>query len=156
MTHSRSLLVRSAALAGVTALAFASLAGCSGSDGAADSGANASAQTDAGAEGDLGGIISAEEVKDLMDNGEDFVLLDVRSPEEFAAQHIDGAENLNVEDITADTAAQAIGSTDAKVVLYCRSGHRAGIAMQALLGLGYTDVASMGAISDWPYGYVEG
>ena len=138
---------RTAAFAGATLLALGSLSGCSFS------------QTSSGPASQSEGAsvaITAEEVKAMMDEGTEFVLLDVRTPEEFAAAHIDGAVNLSHDLVDANTAAEVIPSKDTKVVLYCRSGNRTGQTVPVLQSLGYTQVYDMGAMSSWTYGYVEG
>ena len=136
----RSLSARIAAIGATLALSFSALAGCS----------DTNEQTTQGE----GTSISAQDVKTMVDAGDDFVFLDVRTPEEYAEAHIDSAENLPVDSINADTASEFIPSTDTPVVVYCRSGHRAGIAVDTLNSLGYTNVKNMGGISEWTWGYV--
>ena len=77
------------------------------------------------------------------------VLVDVRTPAEFAAGHIAGATNIDVE---AGDFATKIGSLDkgAAYALYCRSGNRSGVAMQAMLSSGFTHVFHLGGgIGAW-------
>ncbi|MFN8085345.1 MAG: rhodanese-like domain-containing protein [Dermatophilaceae bacterium] len=77
------------------------------------------------------------------------VLVDVRTPAEFAAGHIAGATNIDVE--AADFATK-IGALDkgAAYALYCRSGNRSGVAMQAMLSSGFTHVFHLGGgIGAW-------
>ncbi|WP_372870692.1 rhodanese-like domain-containing protein [Shewanella sp.] len=64
------------------------------------------------------------------------MVVDVRTPEEFAEGHIEGAINIPFEQINSEFAALGI-SKDTKVVLYCRSGRRSGIANDALIAAGY-------------------
>lgn len=71
------------------------------------------------------------------------LLIDVRTPAEFAAGHIDGARPIPYEQIAAQIGALA-PDKNASIVLYCHSGRRAGIAQQALLDLGYTHVVNAG------------
>ena len=73
------------------------------------------------------------------------VLVDVRSPEEFASKHLDGAINVP----SADVASHDFGGKDKAVVLYCQAGHRSEKAAQALAGQGYTHVHLLGAMSAW-------
>ena len=72
-------------------------------------------------------------------------LVDVRSPDEYAAKHIEGAENAPVE--TADT--RDLGPKDSAIVLYCASGRRSARAAAALRARGYTRVYDLGAMSSW-------
>ncbi|WP_230656061.1 rhodanese-like domain-containing protein [Psychrobacter sp. I-STPA10] len=75
------------------------------------------------------------------------VWVDVRSPEEFATGHVLGADNLPHEDIVSLATTQGYAKDDT-LLLYCRSGHRAGIARQSLLNAGYTDVQNLGGFDD--------
>jgi rhodanese-related sulfurtransferase len=65
-------------------------------------------------------------------------LVDVRTPQEFAAGHVAGAVNIPHGDIARRAA--EVGPPDAPVVVYCQSGRRSGLAAEALRGLGYTTV----------------
>ena len=94
--------------------------------------------------------ISADEAKAIMDSGQDYVLLDVRTQEEFDAEHIPGAVLIPHEEITAQ-ASGLLPDKDALILVYCRSGRRSKIAAQALADLGYTNVKEFGGIINWPY-----
>jgi len=73
----------------------------------------------------------------LIENGA--LLIDVRTAKEFADGHIDGALNIPYEE--TDTLAAAIGADKQRqVVVYCRSGHRAGLAKAALEKEGYSNI----------------
>lgn len=72
-------------------------------------------------------------------------LIDVRSPEEFAGGHIEGAESVPVA--TVDAA--ELGPKDSPLVLYCASGARAARAATVLRAKGYTRVYELGAMSSW-------
>ncbi|MHB9005205.1 MAG: rhodanese-like domain-containing protein [Coriobacteriia bacterium] len=100
--------------------------------------------------------ISPKAVKDLLAGGKNFVLLDVRTFEEFIAGRIQGSVLLPYDQITAATAAKTIGAKDKTVVVYCRTGHRSGIAAATLVSLGYTKVLDMGGIISWPYATIAG
>jgi rhodanese-related sulfurtransferase len=97
--------------------------------------------------------ITAEEAKSIMDDGSPFILLDVRTPEEFAAGHIEGALLIPDNEIASRAAAE-LPDKDARILLYCRTGIRAAGAANALISMGYTGVYDMGGIVDWPYGTV--
>jgi rhodanese-related sulfurtransferase len=74
-------------------------------------------------------------------------LLDVRTPEEFAAGHIAGAVNIPYNQVA--THLQEI-PRDKEVVLYCKSGRRAGLAAESLAASGYTQLAHLeGDIQGW-------
>ena len=81
------------------------------------------------------------------------VLLDVRSPEEFAGGHIEGAVNIphtDVQSRAAEIESVTGGNKDTPIVVYCRSGRRADTAKQTLGGLGYGRVTNLGGVDDWP------
>ncbi|UNU74035.1 rhodanese-like domain-containing protein [Moraxella nasovis] len=73
--------------------------------------------------------------------------IDVRSPQEYAEGHLQGATNITVEDI-ADQIHTVQPNKDAQVNLYCRSGRRAEAARGILTQLGYTNVVNHGAFND--------
>ena len=66
--------------------------------------------------------IGAQQAKEIMDQAPDAVVLDVREAEEYASGHIPGAVLLPVGTISEETAAQAIPTKDATVLVYCRGG----------------------------------
>ena len=94
--------------------------------------------------------ISPEEAKVLMDTQEDYVILDVRTQEEFDAGHIPGAILIPNTEI-ADRAEQELPNKDQLLLVYCRSGNRSKQASQILVELGYTNIREFGGINDWPY-----
>lgn len=73
------------------------------------------------------------------------VLLDVRTPDEFATGHLQGAVNIDVEDPAFDTRIAALDKAGHYVV-YCRTGRRSAIAVQSMKDAGFTDVVDAGAI----------
>ena len=75
------------------------------------------------------------------------VLLDVRSPEEFASGHLRGAVNIPHDRIAEEIAA-AVPDKSAQVILYCRSGRRANTALETLRAMGYTNVSNYGGLED--------
>lgn len=75
------------------------------------------------------------------------VLLDVRTPQEFAAGHLDGAVNIPVQELE-----QRLGELPAKdrqYVIYCHSGRRSAIAKRMLESRGYTQLLDLGAMTNW-------
>lgn len=71
------------------------------------------------------------------------VWIDVRTPEEYASGHLDGALNLPHDAIGKHIAAE-VPDKDAEIHLYCRSGRRSGIAKDTLERMGYTRVRNEG------------
>lgn len=74
------------------------------------------------------------------------VLLDVRTPEEFATGHIPGAVNISVETLASHLDEVP---TDQPVVVYCRSGNRSAQAADILTSAGYKSVYDLGGILTW-------
>jgi rhodanese-related sulfurtransferase len=78
----------------------------------------------------------------------DFVLVDVRTADEYAEGFIPGAINIPLQELTAHL--DLLPNLDQNIVVYCGSGHRSAIAMTALNLLGYTNVRSlMGGFGPW-------
>lgn len=75
------------------------------------------------------------------------VIIDVRSPEEYAQGHIPGAINIPVEEIEAVTSKVPDKST--ALYTYCLRGSRSRNAVKALKSMGYTQVISMGGINKY-------
>ncbi len=73
------------------------------------------------------------------------VYIDVRTVEEYAADHIEGDLNLPLAELDVAALGERFGK-DAEIVLYCRSGNRAGQAMQQLVDAGFTQVSNAGSI----------
>lgn len=74
----------------------------------------------------------------------DPVLVDVRTPQEFAAGHVPGALSLPLD--TLPEAAARLPDRDAPIVLYCRSGQRAARAMEMLRTQGYRNLENGGTL----------
>ena len=104
-------------------------------------------------ENDQGAVyvnITAEEAKQIMDTEEGYIILDVRTQEEYDAGHVPGAILISHEEI-AEKAEKVLTDKDQLILVYCRSGRRSKIAAEALAELGYTNIKEFGGIIDWPY-----
>lgn len=95
-----------------------------------------------------------DEVKKMMDNGDDIVVVDVRTAGEYKAGHLESAINVPVETIIANGKPAELPDTGAVIIVYCQTGNRSEYAAKELLKLGYTTVYDMGGIVDWPYDIV--
>ena len=94
--------------------------------------------------------ITAEEAKQIMDSEEGYVILDVRTQEEYDQGHIPGA--MLIPDYEISTKAEDLLTDKEQLILvYCRSGRRSKIAAEALVELDYTNIREFGGIIDWPY-----
>ena len=94
--------------------------------------------------------ITAEKAKQIMDSEEGYVILDVRTQEEYDQGHIPGAILIPNTEIEA-RAEQELPDKDQLILVYCRSGRRSKLAADILVSLGYTDIREFGGIIDWPY-----
>ena len=94
--------------------------------------------------------ITAEEAKQIMDSEEGYIIIDVRTQEEYNQGHIPGAIVISHEEI-AEKAEEVLTDKDQLILVYCRSGRRSKIAAEALVELGYTNIKEFGGIIDWPY-----
>ena len=94
--------------------------------------------------------ISSEEAKRIMENEENYIILDVRTEEEYKKGHIPEAINIPNEEITLETT-NNLTDKDQLILVYCRSGNRSKEASKKLVELGYTNVYDFGGINDWKY-----
>ena len=94
--------------------------------------------------------ITAEEAKQIMDTEEGYIILDVRTQEEYDEGHIPGAIVISHEEIK-EKAEEVLPDKDQLILVYCRSGRRSKIAAEALAALGYTNIKEFGGTIDWPY-----
>ena len=104
-------------------------------------------------ENDQGAVyvnITAEEAKQIMDTEEGYIILDVRTQEEYNQGHIPGAIVISHEEI-AEKAEEVLPDKNQLILVYCRSGRRSKIAAEDLVELGYTNIKEFGGIIDWPY-----
>ena len=97
--------------------------------------------------------ISAADAKARMDSGDEIIILDVRTKEEYDAGHIAGAILVPNETII-DEQPDLLPDLDAEILVYCRSGNRSAQAAKKLIAIGYTNVVDFGGIIDWPYDVV--
>ena len=97
--------------------------------------------------------ITPAEAKALMDSEEGYIILDVRTPEEFAERHIEGAILIPDYEIR-EKAESILTDKDQLILVYCRSGRRSKNAANELVALGYTNIKEFGGINDWKYGTV--
>ena len=94
--------------------------------------------------------ITAEEAKRIMDSEEGYIILDVRTQEEYDQGHIPNAILIPDTEIK-NKAEEVMTDKDQLILVYCRSGRRSKLAAEALVDLGYTNIKEFGGIIDWPY-----
>ena len=93
--------------------------------------------------------INMDEAITMMGEESGYVILDVRTPEEFADKHIPGAINIPNEAIGTEEIPE-LPDKDQLILVYCRSGNRSKQASEKLVALGYTNIVEFGGINDWP------
>ena len=98
--------------------------------------------------GNANQTMTYEELQNKLNAKENFVLLDVRTQEEFDAGHIASAVLLPYDEINVK-AATVLPDKEKEIVLYCRSGRRSAIAKKALVELAYKDVEDFVGINRW-------
>lgn len=93
----------------------------------------------------LSGLVQAgpQEAQGWQKIADGALLVDVRTEAEFASGHLDGALLIPYQQIVEQFAARQVAK-DQPVVLYCRSGNRAGVAESALRAAGYTQIFNAG------------
>jgi phage shock protein E len=75
------------------------------------------------------------------------VLVDVRTPAEFAEGHLDGAVNIDIQSPGFDAQITQLDPS-ATYLVYCRSGNRSGQALTRMQAAGFTDVANLGSVAE--------
>ena len=93
--------------------------------------------------------VNMDEAITMMEEESGYIILDVRTPEEFAEKHIPGAINVANETIGTDEIPE-LPDKDQLILVYCRSGNRSKQASEKLVSLGYTNIVEFGGINDWP------
>ena len=92
--------------------------------------------------------ITMSEAVEMMASESDYIILDVRRPDEFSAGHIPNAVNIPNESIGADEIDE-LPDKNRLILVYCRSGNRSKQASEKLVRLGYTNIVEFGGILDW-------
>ena len=93
--------------------------------------------------------ITMEDAAVLLESENDYLLLDVRTEQEYFSGHIPGAVCIPNEDID-ETVVEALPDQEQVIFVYCRSGNRSKQAAEKLANLGYTNIVEIGGVKDWP------
>lgn len=91
----------------------------------------------------------------MMEEEADYIILDVRTAEEFKDKRIPDAINIPNETIGTEEIPE-LPDKDQLILVYCRSGNRSKQASEKLAALGYTNIVEFGGIIDWPGETVSG
>ena len=92
--------------------------------------------------------ISTQEAVTMMAEETDYIILDVRTQEEFASGHIPDAINIPNE-VSGTEALPELPHKEQLILVYCRSGNRSKQASEKLVALGYTNIVEFGGINSW-------
>lgn len=99
--------------------------------------------------------ISMTEAALMMEKEKDYIILDVRTEEEYAEEHIPGAICIPNETIGSEEI-EELPDKNQLILVYCRSGNRSKQASQKLADMGYTNVVEFGGIIYWTGETVDG
>ncbi len=92
--------------------------------------------------------ISTEAAVQMMADETNYIILDVRTPEEYSEGHIESAINIPNETI-GDEEVKELPNKDQLIMIYCRSGNRSKQAADKLVKLGYSNIVEFGGINAW-------
>ena len=92
----------------------------------------------------ISGCCSTESKTSMEANA---VLLDVRTPEEHKNGYLEGAVLLPLAELESKISSTVSGK-NTPIYIYCRSGRRAGTAIEKLKAMGYTDLHNLGGLKD--------
>ena len=93
--------------------------------------------------------ITQDEAKRMMEEEDDYVIVDVRRADEYAEGHIPGAILIPNERIAEYEAPEELTNSDQIILVYCRTGRRSKEAADKLAKMGYSRVYEFGGIVDW-------
>ena len=99
--------------------------------------------------------VNAEEADSMMEEESGYIILDVRTAEEYSEKHIPGAINIPNETIGSEDIPE-LPDKEQLILVYCRSGNRSKQASEKLVKLGYTNIVEFGGINDWTGETVSG
>lgn len=99
--------------------------------------------------------VNAEEAATMMEEENGYIILDVRTAQEYSEKHIPGAINIPNETIGSEDIPE-LPDKEQLILVYCRSGNRSKQASEKLVKLGYTNIVEFGGINDWTGETVSG
>ncbi len=92
--------------------------------------------------------ISTEAAVEMMADETNYIIIDARTPEEYAKGHIENSINIPNE-IIGDREIEKLPDKNQLIMIYCRSGNRSKQAANKLVKLGYTNIVEFGGINTW-------
>ena len=92
--------------------------------------------------------VSMNDIVKIMEENKDYVIVDVRTPDEYKEGHIPNAINIPNETIN-ETVYNKLKDKNQLILIYCRSGSRSRQAAYKMQKLGYTNLVDFGGIINW-------
>lgn len=99
-------------------------------------------------------VISGKDAHNMISENSDFIILDVRTEEEYNEGHIPDSILIPYTELE-EKASSLLPDKSATILVYCRSGRRSNIAAETLFDLGYKNIYDFGGIIDWEYETVK-
>lgn len=93
-------------------------------------------------------IMTVQETREVLQKDSSVVLLDVRTPQEHLGERIKNSPLIPVQELESRTG-ELLKYKNQKIIVYCRSGHRSGIAAEILIKKGFHAVSMEGGILRW-------
>ena len=93
--------------------------------------------------------VSAMEAITIMEKETGYLIIDVRTLDEYKEKHIPNAINIPNESIGTEEIPE-LPDKNQLILIYCRSGNRSKQAAEKLVALGYTNIVEFGGINSWP------
>ena len=93
--------------------------------------------------------VSMNDIEKIMNENENYIILDVRTIEEYNDGHIPSAICIPNETID-ENVVNKLSNKEQLILIYCRSGNRSKQATKKLKDLGYLNLIEFGGIIDWP------
>ena len=92
--------------------------------------------------------VTAQQAQEMMETETDYIVLDVRTQDEYNSGHIPQAICLPYDSISEENTSEF--RINQLILVYCRSGNRSKKACATLSDLGFENVVDFGGISEWP------
>lgn len=99
--------------------------------------------------------ISPEELRTRLENGDDMCIVDIRPPEDYDAERIEGSQNLPIrEELLSGSVDEARAQLDdlppdTEIVTVCDAGHASGVTARLLSEQGYDAAVLDGGLQAW-------
>ena len=96
-----------------------------------------------------GGLMSSQEAFKASQKNTGVLIVDVRTPQEYAEGHIANSINLPLDQLK-EVASNKLPDKEQSIYVVCRSGNRSSQAQDILESIGYTSITDIGSVFDWP------